>query len=75
MYGRTDSPQFRNLEGYEDHDIGTLFFWNQAGKLLSIVVNVSSRPRRLKERSTVHADFWIRCVPPFTNATAPTCAC
>jgi len=57
MYGRTDSPQFRNLEGYEDHDIGTLFFWNQAGKLLSIVVNVSCTAQEVEGRSTVHADF------------------
>src|SRR5690606_28395 len=28
MYGRTDTPEFQNLEGYEDHDINTLFFWN-----------------------------------------------
>ena len=32
MYGKTDCPDFRGLEGYEDHDVGTLFFWNDDGK-------------------------------------------
>ena len=32
MYGNTSRPDFRGLEGYEDHDVGTLFFWNDAGK-------------------------------------------
>ncbi len=57
MYGRTDSPQFRNLEGYEDHDIGTLFFWNQAGKLIGIVVDVSCTAQEVEGRSAVNADF------------------
>ena len=41
MYGKTDRPDFRGLEGYEDHDVGTLFFWNEPGKLIAIAVNVS----------------------------------
>ena len=48
MYGRTDVPEFRGLEGYEDHDVGSLFFWNKAGKLIGIVVNVSCPRRRSK---------------------------
>jgi hypothetical protein len=58
MYGRTDVPEFRNIEGYEDHDIGTLFFWNAEGKLLSIVVNVSCTAQEVEGRSAVNADFW-----------------
>ena len=57
MYGKTDSPEFRNLEGYEDHDIGTLFFWNQAGKLIGMVVNVSCTAQEVEGRSAVNADF------------------
>jgi hypothetical protein len=58
MYGKTDVPEFRNLEGYEDHDVGSLFFWNQAGKLISIVVNVSCTAQEVEGRSNVNADFW-----------------
>ena len=58
MYGRTDLPEFRGLEGYEDHDVGTLFFWNGAGKLISIVVNVSCPAQEVESRSTVNADYW-----------------
>lgn len=57
MYGRTDVPEFRGLEGYEDHDIGTLFFWDQAGKLLSLVVDVSCTAQEVESRVAVNADF------------------
>jgi len=58
MYGRTDLPEFRSLEGYEDHDVGTLFFWNKAGKLIGMVVNVSCTAQEVEGRSAVNADFW-----------------
>ncbi len=58
MYGRTDLPEFRNLEACEDHDVGTLFFWNKAGKLLSIVVNVSCPSQEVEHMQTVNADYW-----------------
>jgi hypothetical protein len=41
MYGATAQPDFRGLEGYVDHDIGSLFFWNKEGELIAIVVNVA----------------------------------
>jgi len=58
MYGATNLPAFRSLEGYEDHDIGTLFFWNQQGKLTAIVVNVACPAQEVESRSAVNADFW-----------------
>jgi hypothetical protein len=58
MYGKTDVPEFRNLEGYEDHDVGTLFFWNESRELLAVVVNVSCPSQEVESRSTVNADFW-----------------
>ena len=33
MYGQTDQPSFRGIEGGEDHDVGTLFFWDRGGEL------------------------------------------
>jgi len=58
MYGKTNVPEFRNLEGYEDHDINTLFFWNEAGRLIGMVINVSCPSQEVESRSAVNADFW-----------------
>ena len=58
MYGPTNGPTFRGLEGYEDHDVGTLFFWNKAGTLVAIVVNVSCPSQEVESRRAVNADFW-----------------
>jgi hypothetical protein len=58
MYGQTNQPDFRGLEGYEDHDVGTLFFWNDAGKLIAMAVNVSCPAQEVEGLSTLNADFW-----------------
>jgi len=58
MYGKTDIAEFRNLEGYEDHDVNTLFFWNHTGQLIGAVVNVSCPSQEVESKSTVNADFW-----------------
>jgi len=58
MYGKTDIAEFRNLEGYEDHDVNTLFFWNDLGQLVGTVVNVSCPSQEVESRSAVNADFW-----------------
>ncbi len=58
MYGKTDVPEFRNLEGYEDHDVNTLFFWNDPNKLSAVVINVACPSQEVEGRSAVNADFW-----------------
>jgi len=58
MYGRTDTPDFRSLEGFEDHDVGTLFFWNTEGQLIAAGVNVSCPSQEVESRTAVNADFW-----------------
>ena len=58
MYGKTNVAEFRNLEGYEDHDVDTLFFWNKSGELAAVVVNVACPSQEVESRSTVNADFW-----------------
>jgi hypothetical protein len=58
MYGKTDIAEFRNLEGYEDHDVNTLFFWNDLGELVGTVINVSCPSQEVESRSAVNADFW-----------------
>jgi hypothetical protein len=58
MYGPTNRPDFRGFEGYEDHDINTLFFWNDAQQLIGMIVNVSCPAQEVESRSAVNADFW-----------------
>ncbi|MBN2474558.1 MAG: hypothetical protein JXB62_08110 [Pirellulales bacterium] len=58
MYGRTDLPEFRGLEGYEDHDVGTLFFFNAESRLVAVAVGVACPSQEVESRSTVNADFW-----------------
>ncbi|MCE6990153.1 hypothetical protein [Dyadobacter sp. CY323] len=58
MYGKTNSPEFRNLEGYEDHDINSLFFWNKAGKLIAMSLDVACPAQELEHQETVNADYW-----------------
>jgi len=58
MYGQTNVPEFRNLEGYEDHDINTLFFWDDAGRLIGVAINVACPSQEVESRSAVNADFW-----------------
>ena len=58
MYGSTNVPEFRGLEGYEDHDVGTLFGWNAAGELIAAAVNVSCPSQEVESRTAINADFW-----------------
>jgi len=58
MYGKTDVPTFRGIEGYEDHDVGSLFFWNADGELIGIGVNVSCPSQLVESRRAINADFW-----------------
>lgn len=58
MYGKTNTPEFMNLEGYEDHDVNTLFFWNKEKKLIAMSINVACPAQEVEGRSTVNADYW-----------------
>ncbi len=58
MSSKTDLPEFRNLEGPEDHDINTLFFWNKSGQLIAMVIGVASPSQEVEGRAAVHADYW-----------------
>jgi hypothetical protein len=59
MYGDTKGADFRGLEGYEDHDVGTMFFWNKDGKLITIAVNVSCPSQEVEGNTAINADFWL----------------
>ncbi|MCL1887808.1 MAG: hypothetical protein FWF96_02920 [Kiritimatiellaeota bacterium] len=58
MYGKTNQPDFRRMEGMEDHDVGTMFFWDQNDRLLAMLVNISCPAQEVESLKEVHADFW-----------------
>ncbi|MEX2565544.1 MAG: hypothetical protein WD431_06350 [Cyclobacteriaceae bacterium] len=58
MSSKTNLREFRNLEGSEDHDINSLFFWNKSGKLISMVIGVASPSQEVGGRHAVNADYW-----------------
>ncbi|MBN1492158.1 MAG: hypothetical protein JXA69_19760 [Phycisphaerae bacterium] len=59
MYGKTDCPDFRGIEGYEDYGLDLLFFWNDPEQPpLAVAVNVACPSQEVESGSRVNADFW-----------------
>ena len=57
MYGKTDSPHFRNIEGYEDHSVDVLFFCDLKKNLKAVAVTLAC-PSQSVSGNIVSADFW-----------------
>ena len=75
MYGKTGEPNFRGLEGFEDHDVGTLFFWNDVGKLIAMAVNVSCPSQEVEGLIPASTPIsGIRSASRCASAMARTCA-
>ena len=58
MYGATHGPSFRKIEGYEDHYVDVLFFFNADRKVTALAVNVACPSQEVEGRQAVNADFW-----------------
>jgi hypothetical protein len=58
MYGNTNTPDFKNIEGIEDHDLNALFFHNLKGKLIAISFTVPCPAQEVEGHEAVNADFW-----------------
>lgn len=58
MYGKTNDPQFRHIEGGEDHGVELLFFWDQDKRPLAVGINVACPSQEVESRYTLNADFW-----------------
>jgi len=58
LYGATNVPAFRGIEGGEDHGLELLFFWNAQQKLLAAGINVACPSQEVEGRSTINADYW-----------------
>ncbi len=58
MYGATNVPEFRGIEGYEDHNLDVLFFWDLNDQLVATAVNVPCPSQEVEGLKVIHADFW-----------------
>jgi hypothetical protein len=58
MYGKTNGASFRAIEGYEDHYVDTLFFFNADREVIAMAVNVACPSQEVEGRNAVNADFW-----------------
>ncbi|MFO8013461.1 MAG: hypothetical protein R6X20_09170 [Phycisphaerae bacterium] len=58
MYGNTNDPAFRGIEGYEDHYVDVLFFTDSGRRPVALAVNVPCPSQEVESRSAVNADFW-----------------
>lgn len=57
MHGKSNRPDFRSWEGTEDSGVESLFFWDSAGKLTALAVNLAC-PAQAMGGKRVDADFW-----------------
>lgn len=58
MNSKTNVPEFRSFEGYEDNDVNMLFFWDQDKKLIAISIDLACPAQEVEGRSAVNADYW-----------------
>jgi len=58
MYGDTRLESFDSLEGYEDHGVELLLFWDKNRKLTGMVLNVVCPSQETENAMYVSADFW-----------------
>jgi hypothetical protein len=58
MYGPTERPDFRGIEGSEDQVAEVLCFWDGEGKLLATAIKVACPAQEVEGRSAVNPDFW-----------------
>jgi len=58
MYGPTAAATFDRFEGYEDHGVEVLCFWDGADKLIATAINLACPAQEVEGKSTVSADFW-----------------
>ena len=58
MYGSTNREDFACIEGYEDHGMDMLFFWDHEQKPTGIVINIACPSQVTEGVSYVSADFW-----------------
>jgi hypothetical protein len=57
MYGKTDGAEFRGIEGYEDHAVDVLCFYDREKQLQAAAITLAC-PAQSVRGSSLSADFW-----------------
>jgi hypothetical protein len=57
MYGKTDDPRFSHIEGYEDHAVHVLCFYDLKKQLKATAIALAA-PAQAAPGSKVSADYW-----------------
>jgi len=57
MYGKTNTPEFRGIEGYEDHAVDVLCFYDDQKKLKAAAITLAC-PAQSVRGSSLSADYW-----------------
>ncbi len=57
MYGNTNDPKFRNIEGYEDHTVQVLCFYDAKKKLKAATITLAC-PSQSVGGGKLSSDFW-----------------
>ncbi len=58
MYGGTNSKEFRNLEGGEDHAVDFVYFLDAEKKPVAVMIALAAPSQVDEGLSRVHADYW-----------------
>ena len=58
MYGRTDREDFMAIEGYEDHSLDLLFWWDADGRLDGVTLGVPCPSQVDENLEAFSADYW-----------------
>jgi hypothetical protein len=58
MYGDTRKPEFRSLEGWEDHAVDILYFFDAGRKLVATTIAVPCPSQTVENMWEVSADYW-----------------
>jgi len=58
MYGKTDRPDFRGLEGWEDHAVDVLCFFDASKRLVAASITVPCPSQTVEGLYEVSADYW-----------------
>ncbi len=58
MYGNTQTPDFSNVEGTEDHAVNLVFLWGPESKWTGIIINLACTSQETENLNEISADFW-----------------
>lgn len=58
MYGKTQTADFSNVEGPEDHAVNMLFLWGPKAKWTGVIINLACPAQETEQLNEVSADFW-----------------